>query len=87
VVVGNPGSLQTLRYPMLLVAPLTTTGLDSGLVYPVLSGGAGGLRNSSTVLLDQVSSVDVRRVKGFVGQLSRAEYQPIRDGLEALLLV
>jgi mRNA interferase MazF len=86
VVVGI--SREELRYPMLVVAPLTTqTGswaLNNPSLYPRLEAGAGGLPQSSIVLLDQVRGLDMRRVSTYLGTLTPVQYAPIFEGLMQL---
>lgn len=87
VVVGVPTG--PLRYPVILVVPLTSqTGAwasKNPALYPKLPIGAGGLTLPSTVLLDQLRAIDARRVQRFLGSLSFEEYLPIGRGLSAAL--
>jgi mRNA interferase MazF len=59
-VIGLPWG--EVRYPMLIVVPLTTqTGLwsrQNPSLYPRLEAGVGGLTQSSVILLDQLRSID-----------------------------
>jgi mRNA interferase MazF len=77
------------RFPALVVVPLTTqTGAwvtKSPKLYPLLEKGMGGLPLPSTVLLDQVAGVDATRVLRKLGKLSVKEFEPIREGLKAVL--
>ncbi|WP_081328432.1 type II toxin-antitoxin system PemK/MazF family toxin [Neomoorella thermoacetica] len=43
--------------------------------------GAGGIPKASTVLIDQVRAVDVRRVKAYLGTLDETTFEPIRASL------
>lgn len=62
---------EPLRYPVVVVVPLTTHGgqwVDANpSVYYPLRAGAAGLPLDSTALIDQVRSLDVRRVLGYIG--------------------
>lgn len=60
VVVGVPSTLQATRFPMLMVAPMTTADLPGGPLYPKLVPGTGGLTREGTVLLDQVRALGCR---------------------------
>jgi len=86
VIVGLP--LGAIRYPIVLIAPLTTaTGTwvtENPLLYPEVMAGVGGLTRSSIVLLDQIRAIDARRVVAYLGSLPTEHYQPIREGLEVL---
>jgi mRNA interferase MazF len=84
VVVGVPEDIEPIPYRVLVVVPLTRT-RTQGILFPVLSTGAGGLPADSTALICQVLALDVRRAVGRIGQLTAAEYAPIRSGLARLL--
>ena len=87
VVVGVPP--EPLRYPVVVVVPLTTqrgTWAEANTdIYPVLAPGAGGLPTESTVLLDQVRAIDTRRVVQYLGTLSEEDYGRLRGGLLKVL--
>lgn len=70
---------------MVLVVPVTASFDSEPPLYLSLPAGAGGLREDSTVLLDQFGFVDASRVVGFVGTLTDAEYLPIQEGLRRML--
>lgn len=86
VVLGDPGEVQEIRFPVLVLAPLTgATHLPEGPLYVRLEPGVAGLPLASTVMLDQIAALDARRVRGHLGQLDATEYGRIKAGLEALL--
>lgn len=89
VVVGLPSDLGTPRYPMVVVAPVTSSIGDwtrkSPALYPVLPPRAGNLSRNSAVLLDHLRGVDLSRIRKRIGALSEAEYAPLHQGLQALL--
>ncbi|WP_375474021.1 type II toxin-antitoxin system PemK/MazF family toxin [uncultured Nostoc sp.] len=86
VVVGIPWG--EVRYPMLIITPLTTQRgswvLNTPNLYPRLLAGAGGLPLSSIVLLDQTRGLDINRVLAYLGTLTSEQYVPILDGLTQL---
>jgi len=88
--VGVPSLIGTPRFPMLLVAPVTSwrdqpwARRAPGL-YPRLAAGVANLPQASIVLLDQLQTVDARRVTRFLGQLGDGDYAPIADSLKKLL--
>lgn len=84
VVVGVPSTLQATRFPMLMVAPMTTADLPGGPLYPKLVPGTGGLTREGTVLLDQVRALDIRRIRFKIGSLDDAGYRPIACTLRRL---
>lgn len=89
IVVALPEQLGTPRYPVALLVPLTTDlnqpwAARSAALYHRLPQGAGGLPRASVALLDQVRSVDLRRVVGYVGSLRPAAFAPMREALSRL---
>ncbi len=90
LLLGVPSSLGPVRFPMLIVAPVTSYreqpwAHSAPRLYPRLEAGAGGLPRTSLVLLDQLQALDPRRITGYLGRLSPTEYDPIRASLRALL--
>ncbi|MBE3577031.1 MAG: type II toxin-antitoxin system PemK/MazF family toxin [Limnochordales bacterium] len=89
LLVGVPSRLGKPRFPVLVVAPVTTYrgqpwAEGAPGLYPRLKAGAGNLPRESIVLLDQLQVVDVERVTMVVGQLNQSEYAPVREGLEVM---
>lgn len=90
LLLGVPSKLGRPRFPMLIVAPVTSYrqqpwAHNAPRLYPRLEAGAGGLPRASLVLLDQLQALDPRRVRAYVGRLTAGEYHPIRESLRALL--
>ena len=87
IVVGVPKG--DVRYPVLLVVPLTTQigqwANNNPRLYPQLKSGLGGLSQTSVALLDQVRSVDARRVISYLGSLTTEEYKPVQGRLQQIL--
>lgn len=72
------------RFPVLLVAPLTTDRgqpwvLAAPDLYPRLLRGTAGLPSDSIVLLDQARSIDAERVRRSLGALDAKVFAPIRS--------
>lgn len=89
LLVGVPSRLGKPGFPVLLVAPVTTSRGQpwaevAPRLYPRLKAGAGNLPRESVVLLDQLQVVDADRVAMVVGQLNESEYAPVRDGLKVM---
>lgn len=64
LVVGIPQRLGNPRFPLLLVAPMTsarsqTWAAASPELYPTLPAGEAGLPQNSIILLDQVRAIDL----------------------------
>ncbi|MHC5936001.1 type II toxin-antitoxin system PemK/MazF family toxin [Nostoc sp.] len=77
-----------VRYPMLMIAPLTTQSgswvFNNPSLYPRLLAGAGCLPLSSILLLDQTRGLDINRVLAYLGTLTSEQYVPITNGLRQL---
>lgn len=80
VVVSDPEVVEDQRYPLIGIVPVTGAS-GSGALYPMLSPGASGLTKQSFALVDQVRSVDKRRVRRVFGTVSREELRRIDEGL------
>ena len=83
IVVGVPQG--PVRYPVVIVVPLTTQSgswaKKNPALYLLVPPGAGGIPRSSTVLIDQVRAIDARRVQAYLGSLEEPEFKPIHDNL------
>lgn len=84
VVVTSPTVSSDQRFPMLAVVPVTGTP-GEGALYPNLKPGASGLRQPSWALIDQLRSVDKRRVIKVFGTVSPDEIAEIDDGIRLFL--
>ena len=88
VVVGLPERAGQPRFSTLLVIPLTTQegtwSRKAPQLYPRLRAGAGGLPRPSIALLDQVRSIDARRVSSYLGSLTGKEFLTISEGLKKI---
>jgi mRNA interferase MazF len=88
VIVALPNVTGITRFSLVIVVPLTTQQGDwaarNSTLYPQLQAGMGNLRYDSTVLLDQIRAVDIKRVLGYRGDLTAEEYQPIANGLKLM---
>ena len=84
VVVSDPEVVDDQRYPLVAVVPLTRTP-GRGALYPALAPGPSGLVAQSYALLDQVRSVDKRRVRSVFGQISPDELRAVDEGLSLFL--
>jgi len=88
VIVALPNVTGITRFSLVIVVPLTTQQGDwatrNSTLYPQLQAGMGNIRYDSTVLLDQIRAVDIKRVLGYRGDLTAEEYQPIANGLKTM---
>ena len=69
---------------MLAVVPLTSTP-GSGALYPSIPPGKAGLKTVSCALVDQIRSVDKRRVIRAYGRVAPDDMARIDEGLRLYL--
>ncbi len=72
------------RFPRVAVVPISATA-GEGALYPPLSPGRSGLRRTSFALIDQIRSVDKRRIERVFGRLMGSEMTAIDEGLALFL--
>jgi len=84
VVVSDPSVAAHQRYSLIAVVPVTGTP-GGGILYPNLEVGESGLRRPSWALVDQVRSVDKRRVLRVFGRIADDELERIDEGLALFL--
>src|ERR1035441_8919312 len=84
IVVSDPDVISDQRFPLLCVVPVTGT-QGEGLLYPQLAPGKSGLAKKSFALIDQLRSIDKRRIRRAYGELAREEVAAIDEGLAVFL--
>jgi len=84
VVVSDPDVTEDQRYPVLCVVPVTSTP-GRGALYPPIEAGPGGLTRRSFALLDQIRSVDKRRIGRIFGKIAPGELASLDEGLRLFL--
>ncbi len=84
IIVSDPDVTEDQRYPLLCVVPITGTP-GQGALYPALAAGSGDLRKDSFALLDQIRTIDKRRVRKVFGRIAAEEMELIDDGLALFL--
>ncbi len=84
IIVSDPDVTEDQRYPLLCVVPITGTP-GQGALYPTLAPGSGDLRKRSFALLDQIRTIDKRRVRKVFGRIAGDELMAVDDGLALLL--
>ncbi|HZJ08243.1 MAG TPA: type II toxin-antitoxin system PemK/MazF family toxin [Trueperaceae bacterium] len=72
------------RYPLVAIVPVTSTP-GAGALYPELRPSQLGLQRTSYALIDQIRSVDKRRIVRLFGAVSLDEVKAIDTGLELFL--
>jgi mRNA interferase MazF len=84
IVVSDPEIIGDQRFPLICVVPITGTP-GEGLLYPRLAPGESGLAKASFALVDQLRSIDKRRIKRVFGELAASEIATIDEGLTVFL--
>lgn len=84
IAVSDPTVNTDQRFPLIAVVPVTGTP-GEGALYPELPPGKSGLTKTSYALIDQIRSVDKRRIRRVFGQVDDAELTAIDQGLELFL--
>ena len=84
VVVSDPDVVADQRFLLLCVVPVTGTRGD-GALYPPLGPGRSGLTRLSYALIDQLRSVDKRRIRRVFGRLAAREMDAVDVGLALFL--
>jgi mRNA interferase MazF len=84
VVVSDPDIIAAQRFPLVCVVPITGAP-GVGPLYPALAPGKSGLTKPSFALIDQLRSVDKRRIRRVFGDLAPEEIAQIDLGLTLFL--
>lgn len=84
IVVSDPEVNADQRFPMIAVVPVTGTP-GQGALYPRLSAGESGLAKISYALIDQLRSIDKRRIRRLFGCITVPELAALDQGLELFL--
>ena len=84
VIVSDADVIADQRYPLVAVVPISGQA-GQGALYPRLAPGKSGLRKASFALVDQVRSVDKRRIERIFGRLPPEELAAIDEGLSLFL--
>ncbi len=81
IAVSDPAVNADQRFPLIAIVPVTGTP-GEGALYPEISPGKSGLTKASYALIDQVRSIDKRRVRRVFGRVTGEELSSIDQGLE-----
>jgi mRNA interferase MazF len=84
IAVSDPAVNADPRFPLIAIIPVTGAA-GEGALYPSLSPGKSGLTKASYVLIDQIRSIDKRRIRRVFGQVTDKELAAIDQGLELFL--
>ncbi len=84
VAISDPAVNADQRFPLIAVVPVTGTP-GAGALYPELAPGPSGLTKVSFALVDQLRSIDKRRIRRVFGPVSKNELEAIDQGLELFL--
>jgi mRNA-degrading endonuclease toxin of MazEF toxin-antitoxin module len=83
IVLSSDRVVLELRFPLVVVVPLTTTPL--GPFYPKIGPYTGGLRAQSTVLVDNIRGIDKQRITRRYPPIPSADLQKIELAVAELL--
>lgn len=84
IVVSDFDVIESQRYPLVAVVPVTGTA-GRGALYPRLEPGQNGLTKTSYALTDHIRSIDKRRISHVLGTLHPFELAHIDQGLRLFL--
>lgn len=84
IAVSDPAVNTDQRFPLIAVVPVTGTP-GEGALYPVLSPGESGLTKTSYALIDQLRSIDKRRIRRVFGRVTQDELTAVDQGLGLFL--
>ncbi len=84
IVVSNPNVIDNQRFGLVCIVPVTGTP-GEGLLYPLLEPGNSGLKKRSYALIDNLRSIDKRRITRVFGVLAKQELTAVNEGLAAFL--
>jgi mRNA interferase MazF len=84
IIVSDPLVIESQRFPMVAVVPITGTAGD-GALYPLLRPGASGLRKPSFGLIDQLRTIDKRRIRSVFGSITPEEMETADEGIRLFL--
>lgn len=88
IVIFNPYDLGKPRFELILVAPITSTEdlhfLLSPILYPSITPDSSGLKTKSYILLDQIRSIDIRRITNHESPLTQMQLALIKACLKKI---
>jgi mRNA interferase MazF len=84
IAVSDPAVNADQRFPLIAVIPVTGTP-GEGALYPELEPGKSGLTKTSYALIDQLRSIDKRRIRRMFGRVTKNELAAVDQGLEMFL--
>lgn len=84
IIVSDPDVTADRRFALVAIVPISATA-GQGALYPPLTPGGSGLRKLSFALVDQIRSVDKRRIARIFGRVSAEDLDAIDLGLSLFL--
>lgn len=82
--VSDPAVNADQRFPLIAVVPITGTP-GEGALYPELAPGKSGLTKTSYALIDQLRSIDKRRIRRIFGRIGKHELTAVDQGIAMFL--
>jgi mRNA interferase MazF len=84
IIVSDPLVIDSQRFPMVAVVPITGTA-GEGALYPLLRPGGSGLRKPSYGLIDHLRTIDKRRIRSVFGTIAQEEMDAVDEGIRLFL--
>jgi len=84
IVISDPLVIDSQRFSMVAVVPISGTP-GEGALYPLLRPGDSGLRKPSYGLIDQLRTIDKRRIRSVFGTITGNEMDAVDEGLRLFL--
>ncbi len=84
IVVSDPLVIDSQRFPMVAVVPISGQP-GEGALYPLLRPGESGLRKPSHGLIDQLRTIDKRRIRSVFGTIPADEMDAVDEGMRLFL--
>ncbi|QNL23055.1 type II toxin-antitoxin system PemK/MazF family toxin [Hyphobacterium sp. CCMP332] len=86
VLVIQTNLLNRISHPSTIILPITSNvNKDSEILRVFLSKGQSGLAKDSDIMLDQIRSIDNRRLAKKLGQIGVQEIKKIKENLKIIL--
>lgn len=85
LVIADPTNQQKLESPMLIVAPMSTQKKTSGALRVQLLAGDAGIPQDSIIMCEQLTSIDVSRIRRAYGRLEGAKLEEAKSAVKTAL--
>jgi len=80
IIISDPLVIDSQRFSMVAVVPISGTP-GEGALYPLLRPGDSGLCRPSYGLIDQLRTIDKRRIRSVFGTITEKEMDTVDEGI------